>query len=44
MGTAVKVGLTPKPRHTAHGRVEHAGVGKGSGADLGEGELAMEFG
>ena len=26
----------------AHGRVEHAGAGKGSGVDLGE--LAMEFG
>ena len=27
----------------AHGRVEHASAGKGSGVDLGEGELEMEF-
>ena len=28
----------------AHGRGEHASVGKGSVVDLGEGELAMEIG
>ena len=28
----------------AHSGVEHDGAGKGSGEDLGKGELALEFG